>query len=515
MLSFFIAGCVLALLSFIPELFLKLHSSFNLQTHLFKLSTILHLSFLGLIFLIVFIVFHRPFFAMIVALVTLSILVIVSNAKYKTLREPLVFSDIAMFSQAFKHPRLYLPFLGIIPAISAPIVIGLAVFVIIHYEPAIQFSTMHWLMLLIVIVVIIFTIQKIALQLTLTQDPIKDINQYRLIATLLAYAIQARTSEHKGFVQSSLLSSPMQKTPLKKDSDCLKPNIIVIQSESFFDVRNMHSSIKPMVLNHFDQFCRESTLHGQLNVPAWGANTMRTEFSVLTGVPSNKLGFYRFYPYQYLSKQKVPSLAHYLKKQGYHCVCVHPHPASFFGRDRIFPKMGFDEFIDIESFNQDKKFGPYLSDEAVTEKIIETLSCRNKHNKPLFVFVITMENHGPLHLEKTDESDMTHFYDDTPPAGHHDLTVYLRHLKNADQMLADLHNELKGAEEDSILCFYGDHVPSMSNIYETTAYLRESTDYFIWHSNPDVSSARDEGNDRKKAKQKNLNAEDLLLQLMH
>ena len=60
------------------------------------------------------------------------------------LREPLVFSDIAMFSQAFKHPRLYLPFLGIVPAIAAPIIAGALIFLVIKYEPAITPFFMEW-----------------------------------------------------------------------------------------------------------------------------------------------------------------------------------------------------------------------------------------------------------------------------------------------------------------------------------------------------------------------------------
>jgi phosphoglycerol transferase MdoB-like AlkP superfamily enzyme len=509
MFSLLIALSVLVVFSFIPEFFLKPRVSSGYRPQLISLSTSLHLLFLGLIFFGVLLIFQRPFFAMIVALVTLSILVIVSNAKYQTLREPLVFSDIAMFSQAFKHPRLYLPFLGILPAIGIPVLGGLAIIGMINYEPAIQFSRMAWLIMIIAIVVIIFAIQAIALKLKLTQDPIKDINQHGLLATLLAYSIQARTRQHKQQIESVLLSSPMQKKPIDEENTSPKPNVIVIQSESFFDVRHLHPSIKSDVLKNFDQFCKESFAYGQLNVPAWGANTMRTEFSVLTGIASEKLGFYRFYPYQYLFRQNIPSIASHLKQQGYHCICVHPHPASFFGRDRIFPKMGFDEFIDIESFDKSKTFGPYLSDKAVTEKIIETLSLRKELDKPLFVFAITMENHGPLHLEKTNENDVANYYCDRPPTGHNDLTVYLRHLKNADQMLADLRMELdSGSGVESVLCFYGDHLPSMPKIYETTAYHGENSDYFIWES-----GSNKQANDKTQGQQTEMKAENLLVNL--
>jgi len=482
------------------------------------LGRALHGLFVGLTFLIVLLITHRLYFAMLVAIGTVVVLVIVSNAKYKTLREPLVFSDISMFSQAFKHPRLYLPFLGIVPAISAPIIGGVIIFLIFKYEPVFQFSLQTWIGVALLIALCLLLIKQLALKLKLVQEPASDIKQHGLLASMLGYSIQARTVKHQEKIKAVLSSSPWGKEDSRergaeegRERNNAKPkqeqpNIILVQSESFFDARRLYTSIDPSILKGFDQFCEESTYHGKLNVPAWGANTMRTEFAVLTSVPSDKLGLYRFYPYQYLSKQTIPSLASYLSKQGYHCVCVHPHPASFFGRDRIFPKMGFDEFIDIESFDKTKTFGPYISDKAVTEKITDILNSKSSNNpdkKPLFIFAITMENHGPLHLEKTDEKDVANIYTNTPPDNHNDLTVYLRHLKNADSMLADLRTELTTSEEKSILCFYGDHVPSMPKIYEAVSYEDESADYFIWQSD-----------DRTAGKQYNMDAENMAKHLL-
>jgi phosphoglycerol transferase MdoB-like AlkP superfamily enzyme len=165
-------------------------------------------------------------------------------------------------------------------------------------------------------------------------------------------------------------------------------------------------------------------------------------------------------------------------------VCIHPHPASFFGRDQLFPKLGFDEFIDVNDFQQPEKFGPYISDKTVTDKILEIT--KKKTDKPLFVFVITMENHGPLHLEKTSNEEQNKYFKDDYAEiisiELNDLTVYLRHLKNADKMIKDLTDEYKKSEIETTLCFYGDHVPSMPKVYKATNFKDEHSDYFIWNS---------------------------------
>ncbi len=499
-------------LSFIPEWFLKPRP--KIKSRSFE-STAIHVLVIVLLFGIVLLILKRPYFSGLVALGTLCVFVIVSNAKYKTLREPLVFSDIAMFSQAFKHPRLYLPFLGLIPAIGAPIVAAIFIFLVIKYEPAVEFSLWVWLLSILVILGIAFVIKFLSLKLSLVQQPDTDIKQQGIIASLCGYAFQARTSQYKDHINSVLSSSPI--FLINKHKQVIKntPNICLIQSESFFDARRMHPSIKPSILKNFDQLCQESLHHGQLNVPAWGANTMRTEFSFLTGIPSSDLGLYRFYPYHYLADQTIPTLASYYREQGYHCVCVHPHPASFFGRDRVFPNMGFDEFIDIKSFDESKTFGPYISDEAVTQKILHILDKSAKkdqstkevvQNKPVFIFAITMENHGPLHLEKTDHNDVENLYHDTPPKHHNDLTVYLRHLNNADRMFGDLRDALRESTDEAVLCVYGDHIPSMPEMYQATAYEDDKTDYFIWHNKVN--------NDADHAKAKPLDVEDLAKSLL-
>lgn len=54
----------------------------------------------------------RPLFSAFCSVALLVLMGVVSNAKYTTLREPFVFSDLSLFAQLFKHPRLYLPFLS-------------------------------------------------------------------------------------------------------------------------------------------------------------------------------------------------------------------------------------------------------------------------------------------------------------------------------------------------------------------------------------------------------------------
>ena len=499
------------LFSFLPEKYLTPYPA-----KISSKSKIMQSFLVTLLFLVVTLIVQRPIFSALAVSIFLIILSGVSNAKYRALREPLVYSDIAMFSQAFKHPRLYFPFLGLMPVILMPLIIIALIALVLWLEPAMAFTPIRIISTLAIIFICFVLAKNHALDMKLSEEPETDNQQYGLLNSLFAYAIQARSDEHKRKIKRILEESPFslagnsstmfQHSPSfpygnspttsltpkeSKEAPHLLPvspekpnNITIIQSESFFDARRMHHNINTNVLENYDACLSESVQYGKLKVPAWGANTMRTEFSFLTGLKYEDMGLYRYYPYQFLHKMPVVSLAKLLQAQGYHCVCIHPHPASFFGRDRIFPQMGFDEFIDIESFDKQQTFGPYISDQAVADKILEI---SNKYqDKPLFIFAITMENHGPLHLEKTTKDEQKRYYSEEPIDDINDLTVYLRHLKNADDMVAQLtstYRDLyKENETASTLCFYGDHIPSMPKIYQALSYEDRDSDYFIWNN---------------------------------
>jgi phosphoglycerol transferase MdoB-like AlkP superfamily enzyme len=237
-----------------------------------------------------------------------------------------------------------------------------------------------------------------------------------------------------------------------------RPHIVAVQSESFFDARRLDARVPRDVLANLDRLA-QSGERGRLEVPVWGAYTMRTEFAFLSGVDGAALGVHRFNPYRRLARAGIATLASALRAHGYRTLCLHPYPAQFFGRDRVFPLLGFDQFVDLEGFAGAPRAGPYVADAAVAERIRAALAAARE---PLFVFAITMENHGPLHLEGRDE-----------------LAVYLRHLRNADAMLGALCADLEQRGE-GVLCFYGDHVPGLPAVYRAHGYEDPRTDYLLW-----------------------------------
>ncbi|MGF6572930.1 phosphoglycerol transferase MdoB-like AlkP superfamily enzyme [Paraburkholderia sp. GAS333] len=413
----------------------------------------------------------RPLFSACATLVLIVLLAVVGNAKYESLREPLVFTDLSLFSQVFAHPRLYLPFLGAgkIVAVIAGISLAVAGFL---FEQPVAFPQRGIAGLLVVLALLPCFV--IARRLPLTLQPFSDQRRFGFFAAFAAYLIQGLSgSQVRAFARA------LGAGPFASGTPQARPDVIVIQSESYFDARRLSACVRPEPYAQFERIRRESFEQGELSVPAWGANTMRSEFAMLTGLASAELGYARFYPYMFV-RRACASLAGYFRRGKYRTVAVHPYYADFFGRDRAFAHMQFDRFLDIQSFKSAARVGPYVGDDAVADALISILEERD--DNPLFAFAITMENHGPLHLETVSPGESGSRHTLGEDAQWRDLTAYLRHVENADAMIGKLTGYLRERNRPTILCFYGDHVPALTSVFDALGAEPVNSDYFIWRN---------------------------------
>ena len=80
---------------------------------------------------------------------------------------------------------------------------------------------------------------------------------------------------------------------------------MLLQLESFCDPRRFGL---PRALPHWDALGAQALARGLLAVPGFGANTMRTEFVVLTGLDDAALGLDRLNPYFRFARAPVGSV---------------------------------------------------------------------------------------------------------------------------------------------------------------------------------------------------------------
>jgi sulfatase-like protein len=436
---------------------------------------LVHAGLLTVAFCAELLVFRRPWFAASQMLVLQGVVLSVSAVKKKALQEPFVFQDVEYFVDMLRHPRLYLPFFGffklalILGGVAAMIGLSMQVEASLLDRIGTAAFAEGWLLLSGGAAALLWLSTRRPFAASF--DAQADRHRFGLSASLAAYAI----AEKQALDLPDRFATMAASGPV-----AALPNIVVVQSESFFDARRLWPGVHAEVYAAFDEARARSLRHGLLEVPAIGANTVRTEFAFLSGLRENTLGVHRFNPYRRLPWRGVRTLAHRLRDAGYRTVCIHPYEAAFYRRDQVFPRFGFDEFIDVRAFGAGDRAGPFVGDVAVAARVNDMLA--QPTQQPLFVFVITMENHGPLHLERLEADEIGGLFREAPPAGFEDLGVYLRHIRNAGRMMSTLRDGLSAQSRPGVLGWYGDHVPILPAVYARTGFSDARTDYFIWGS---------------------------------
>lgn len=241
------------------------------------------------------------------------------------------------------------------------------------------------------------------------------------------------------------------------DKDGVKPNVIVVMSEALWDpnqLERLSFSEDPMKwLN--------ASRKSYFVSPTFGGYTCNVEFELLTGMTMKYLPPTSV-PYQHFIKKEIPALPSELRDNGYSTVAIHPYHRNFWGRDKVYPLLGFDAFISEEGFPDAPKKGYYVSDDAVMDKVIETVETEEK---PVFIFAVTMQNHGPYKDNRYKTTDLK-IENEGIPLDEQMIATYCQGVKDADSAFKKLTDYVEGSKEPTLIIEFGDHLPSLGENFE-------------------------------------------------
>jgi hypothetical protein len=303
-----------------------------------------------------------------------------------------------------------------------------------------------------------------------TADPVSDARALGPFAMHAAYPLIARAE--RGRRRAAVC--PLAANPTLRRRSTPRAPIVVVQCESFFDPRRLHPAVAFDLLPAFDG-CRTTAIqYGRLSVPGFGASSVRTEFAVLSGLAEAAIGFDRFNPYLCFARSPVRSLAWRMRAEGYRTVCVHPFDRRFYRRDRVMHNLGFDVFLSDEAFSGAARAGAYVADVEVARRVAEIIWDEGPN---VFVFAITMENHGPWGAA-VDQAGLCCGLPEFP--GRDAFDGFLQGIKSADAMLGILSEALRREGDAALLAFYGDHLPCLHAVFRRFGFCDRRTDYVIW-----------------------------------
>lgn len=265
------------------------------------------------------------------------------------------------------------------------------------------------------------------------------------------------TQEHVAEITDKVESSKQETTVTKKDA----PNIICVLLESFCDpdeIKFLHYNDDPIPTFHE---LEKNYTTGYLTVPVVGAGTANSEFEVLTGMSMQYFGTGE-YPYKtILKKTDCESTAADLASIGYGTHAVHNNGGNFYSRVNAFSMMGFDTFTSKELMNIQTYTpnGSWATDDVLVDETIKTLD--STPDQPDFTYTITVGTHGDYPKEPVIENPKYIANGSFDQETKNQWTYYINQLNEVDTFMSDLIKKVNERDEDTVIVFFGDHLPTM------------------------------------------------------
>lgn len=180
--------------------------------------------------------------------------------------------------------------------------------------------------------------------------------------------------------------------------------------------------------------------------PTYGGGTVNASFEMLTSMPSRgALTGVVYQEYGLVMASKTRTLASSLKEQGYDTYALHNFARTFWLRNIVLRKFGFDEFIGLEDMGYDGP-GPFPQDEILYNRVLEIL--KKNAGKEAFFNLETVYTHWPY-----------------PFKGDSGEGDYHRRLTKAIADMAKFVEAVRKLSPDAIFMIYGDHKPALTKFF--------------------------------------------------
>ena len=266
------------------------------------------------------------------------------------------------------------------------------------------------------------------------------------------------------------------------------PNVIAIMNETFSDLSSYpgleDANAAPPF---FREVAADALASGDVYVSAMGGGTCNSEFEFLTGASMGNMGG-GVYPYVLYDLEGVDNLAAAFRALGYGTHAIHPAEASNWRRDRIYEQLGFDDFDDITTMEGADTFRDLVTDRVTYERALQKI---DEGEAPQFVFDVTIQNHGGYDTGLVPPADAVHLESEQVQSA--EVDEFLAAIRQSDEDLRWLVDELNARDEPTIVVFFGDHQPGFADWLFRQTYghsvdgspleevqQRYRTPYFIW-----------------------------------
>lgn len=241
------------------------------------------------------------------------------------------------------------------------------------------------------------------------------------------------------------------------------PNVVVIQVESLdfslLDLKYKGIEITP----YLNSLKKSSIFFNNFYAQHTGVGgTSDAEFCSLTSM----------YPYSRVPNffagglEYLVSLPSIFNKLGYNTIAFHGNRGSFYGRDKGFRKLGFNEFRSVSDYRRKDPENWFIPDSELFSKTYHFL---RSTNNLVFAFVITISGHGPYQDKKYlgDDANSALVFD----TGDGIIDNFYSASNYVDQQLRVFVQSISKVLQPCLIVIYGDHTANLnSRVYHSNKH---------------------------------------------
>lgn len=255
-------------------------------------------------------------------------------------------------------------------------------------------------------------------------------------------------SEDLAIVKSYLASVPKDQMDSKMFGLAKGRNVFVISMESLQSFALERNVLGNELTPYLNSLIKQSFYFDQFYHQTGQGKTSDAEFiidNMLYPLPSGAVFFTHSHNTYY-------SLAKQLKENGYYPVALHANDKTFWNREQMYKRLGYQRFFSVEDYEvtEQNSVGWGLKDIPFFEQSVEKIRVLPQ---PFYAKLITLTNHYPFTLAQEDRL-IPQFNSNSKT-----LNKYVTTVRYMDEALKRFFESVKaaGLYDNSIFILYGDH----------------------------------------------------------
>ncbi|NRN29510.1 LTA synthase family protein [Photorhabdus heterorhabditis] len=260
----------------------------------------------------------------------------------------------------------------------------------------------------------------------------------------------------------------------------IKPDVVMLLQESTV-TPHIYQLPDGSRLPNLYMFQRNAGVSAQsaMRVQTFGGGTWLSEFSALTGLNTDDFGSRKNAVFYFIVDHLKYSLFREMKQNGYYTVVLTPFNKSSYHSGHAYQTLGVDRIIQPQELGYPASLDENLwaiPTQSMLNYVKEILV--QETDKPLFIFSLTMYEHGPYDEDHSDDYGLSGHVRDSQAAGK--FSHYMEKIKASDPAIKDFSEFVAKREKPTIFLYFGDHQPNINlnqynSVFSNPGYITQFT----------------------------------------